>query len=61
MQCNPAIYEKKHLILGMVETQFPKFRWGTISEANAGHTRNEWGSKSEAKIITAYRVIWDKT
>ena len=45
----------------MVETKFPKFRWEVISEANAGHTKNEWGSKSEVKPITAYRVVWDKT
>ncbi|MGQ0606054.1 MAG: hypothetical protein ACT4OD_03745 [Candidatus Nitrosotenuis sp.] len=44
----------------MIETQFPKFRWGIISEQNSGHTKNEWG-KSETKIIIAYRVNWDRT
>ncbi len=43
----------------MVETQFPKFRWGTISELNAGHTQNEWGSKSTKRLV-AYTVVWDK-
>lgn len=45
----------------MVETQFPKFRWESVSEQNAGHTKNEWGSKSASKTIIAYRVVWDKT
>lgn len=46
----------------MVETQFPKFRWGEISEMNAGHTRNEWGAtKPSPKKIIAYTVVWDKS
>jgi hypothetical protein len=44
----------------MVETQFPKFRWGTISELNSGHTQSEWGAKSGPKKIITYTVVWDK-
>ncbi|HXG14119.1 MAG TPA: hypothetical protein VNK25_03215 [Candidatus Nitrosotenuis sp.] len=44
----------------MVETQFPKFRWGTISEQNSGHTKDEWGSKQAPQKVIAYTVIWDK-
>jgi len=45
----------------MVETQFPKFRWGEVSEPNAGHTRNEWGeAKPRTKKIIAYTVVWDR-
>ncbi|MFY9301415.1 MAG: hypothetical protein WAO91_09530 [Candidatus Nitrosotenuis sp.] len=45
----------------MVETQFPKFRWGEISELNAGHTQNEWGkAKPSPKKVIAYTVVWDR-
>lgn len=44
----------------MVETQFPKFRWDTISEQNSGHTKDEWGSKQAPKKVITYTVIWDK-
>lgn len=45
----------------MVETQFPKFRWRTISELNSGHTRSEWGAtKPGSKKVIAYTVVWDK-
>jgi hypothetical protein len=44
----------------MIETKFPKFQWGTISEQNSGHTKGEWG-KSEPRIITAYRINWPKS
>lgn len=45
----------------MVETQFPKFRWGMTSEPNAGHTQDEWGiKKATKKVIVAYTVAWDK-
>jgi hypothetical protein len=47
----------------MIETKFPKFEWGTISEQNSGHTQNEWGTKQKPKrnTIIAYTVIWDKS
>ena len=45
----------------MVETQFPKFKWGTISEPNSGHTQDEWGAKKpNPKKVIAYTVVWDK-
>jgi hypothetical protein len=45
----------------MVETQFPKFKWGTISEQNSGHTQNEWGvKKGRQKTIIAYSLVWEK-
>jgi hypothetical protein len=45
----------------MVETQFPKFSWGTTSELNSGHTKDEWGTKkSNPKKVIAYTVVWDK-
>ncbi|HSA98660.1 MAG TPA: hypothetical protein VLF17_06240 [Candidatus Nitrosotenuis sp.] len=46
----------------MIETQFPKFEWGTISEPNSGHTRNEWGTKEQKpkiRKIIAYTVAWN--
>lgn len=46
----------------MVETRFPKFKWGMVSEQNSGHTKDEWGTKEQkpktGKII-AYTVSWD--
>ncbi|MEM2161138.1 MAG: hypothetical protein QXN55_09320 [Candidatus Nitrosotenuis sp.] len=57
MQCIQTAYMRKYTKSGMIETQFPKFKWGTISEGNAGHTKSEWG-KSEPRIIIAYRINW---
>jgi hypothetical protein len=52
---------KKGKILGMIETKFPKFEWGTVCEQNSGHTPNEWGIKKEKpKKIIAYTIIWGK-
>jgi len=46
----------------MVDTQFPKFKWETLSEQNSGHTKDEWGIKAQkpktTKII-AYTVVWN--
>jgi hypothetical protein len=45
----------------MVETQFPKFKWETVSEQNSGHTKDEWGIKKEMpKTIVAYSLVWEK-
>jgi hypothetical protein len=60
LQCIHTAYVKKYTNLGMIETKFPKFQWGTVSEQNSGHTKGEWG-KSEPRIITAYRVNWSKS
>ena len=27
-----------------IQTKLPKFKWGTISDLNSGHTKSEWGS-----------------
>jgi hypothetical protein len=45
----------------MIETQFPKFKWGMVSEQNSGHTKDEWGTKEKPKTrkIIAYTVSWD--
>jgi len=48
---------RKYTKSGMVETKFPKFHWGTISESNSGHTKSEWG-RSEPRRIIAYRLSW---
>ena len=46
----------------MVDTQFPKFKWGTICEQNSGHTKDEWGTKEQkpkTRKIIAYTVAWN--
>jgi hypothetical protein len=45
----------------MVDTQFPKFNWGTICEQNSGHTKDEWGKvqKPKTRKIIAYTVAWN--
>jgi hypothetical protein len=46
----------------MVDTQFPKFKWGTICEQNSGHTKDEWGIKEQkpkTRKIIAYTVAWN--
>jgi|GEM_PF-1392665 len=57
MQCIHTAYMRKYTKSGMVETKFPKFHWGTISESNSGHTKSEWG-RSEPRRIIAYRLSW---
>ena len=62
MQCNLTAYLQNVMPVGMIETQFPKFKWGTVSEQNSGHTTDEWGTqKQKPKIrkIIAYTVAWD--
>lgn len=58
MQCKHTAYVDFCQYLIMVETQHPKFNWGTVSEQNSGHTQNEWGGKKVRKI-EAYTVLWD--
>jgi hypothetical protein len=61
LQCNQTAYLEFFQEPAVVETQFPKFRWGEVSEMNAGHTKNEWGAtKPDPKKIIAYTVVWDR-
>lgn len=48
----------------MVDTGFPKFKWGIFSEQNFGHTKDEWGTKEpmpKTRKIIAYTVAWDSS
>jgi len=48
----------------MKTAKVPKFKGGEVSELNAGHTTNEWGTekkeKSEQKVIVAYDIVWNQ-
>ena len=40
----------------------PKFKWGTLSELNSGHTVDEWGVQKKKQILrtfVSYTVSWD--
>ena len=48
----------------MQTAKVPKFKWGEISELNAGHTTNEWGMERKEKpkqnVIVAYDIVWNQ-
>lgn len=52
------------LQLHMKTAKVPKFKWGEISELNAGHTSNEWGTEKKVepkqKVIVAYDIVWNQ-
>ncbi len=37
-------WQKSHSVTVEIQTKFPKFKWGVLSEQNSGHTPSEWGS-----------------
>ncbi len=64
LQCTPTTYLQTTIPVGMVDTQFPKFKWETLSEQNSGHTKDEWGAKEQkpkTRKIIAYTVAWDRS
>ena len=57
-----VVYLQNLIHVNMIETQFPKFKWGMVSEQNSGHTKDEWGTKEQkakTRRIIAYTVSWD--
>ena len=52
------------LLINMKTAKVPKFKWGEVSELNAGHTTNEWGMERKEKpkqnVIVAYDIVWNQ-